>query len=162
MHISYILDADMKHPMRCDPLKTWKISMHVRHNATCRDDLFSCALVAFFFLFMVATVPFHYISSSERTLTHCWLSRHDLIGWGPPPPHTPHKSLWAVKQQPRSLFLWEHASALCMFMSNIWNKLHPLAETTQINLVNSQAESAARAAAEPTWWLTRGVLALFN
>lgn len=38
-----------------------------------------------------------------------------------------------------------HASALCMFMSNIWNKWHPLAGTTQINLVNSQARRAAQA-----------------
>lgn len=32
-----------------------------------------------------------------------------------------------------------------MFMSNIWNKWHPLAGTTQINLVNSQARRAAQA-----------------
>lgn len=30
-------------------------------------------------------------------------------------------------------------------MSNIWNKWHPLAGTTQINLVNSQAGRAAQA-----------------
>lgn len=30
--ISYILDTDMKHPMRCDPFKTWIISMHMWHN----------------------------------------------------------------------------------------------------------------------------------
>lgn len=32
-----------------------------------------------------------------------------------------------------------------MFISNIWNKWHPLAGTTQINLVNSQARRAAQA-----------------
>lgn len=86
----------MKHPMRCDPLKTRKISMHMwpsaMHTAILseRHDLFSCTLVAFCFLFMAATVPFHYISGWERTLTQCWLSRHDLIGWGgPPQPPTP-------------------------------------------------------------------------
>lgn len=37
------------------------------------------------------------------------------------------------------LVLWVCACALCMFISNIWNKWHRLAETTQICLVNSQA-----------------------
>lgn len=32
-----------------------------------------------------------------------------------------------------------------MFMSNIWNKWHPLAGTTQINLVNSQARRVPQA-----------------
>lgn len=32
-----------------------------------------------------------------------------------------------------------------MFMSNIWNKWHPLTGTTQINLVNSQAKRTAQA-----------------
>lgn len=35
-------------------------------------------------------------------------------------------------------------------MSNIWNKWHPLVETTQINLVNSQAGRAAQATEKVT------------
>lgn len=92
--------------------------------------------------FIAAIVSLHHIIGWKGTLTHRWLSRSST--WfdrlrGPPPVPL------GCKTTVEKLVLWVHASALCMFMSNIWNKWHPLAGTTQINLVNTQAKRAAQA-----------------
>lgn len=160
LNIFYSLEADIRQPMRCVPIKGMEnkyahlaercsslpptalslLPEQSQRHPPCSFS-FSSLLLSSLSFFMAAIVPFHHTVGWKRTLTHRWLSEST------PPTHThtlPSVPL-GCKPTVWKLILWVHASALCMFMSNIWNKWHPLAGTTQINLVNSQARGKARA-----------------
>lgn len=117
----YILQADIRRPMRCGKyVCIWSRIIHISpYRAPCPILLPFFSPLCSFFPFMAAIVPFHHITGCGGTLTRCWLSKS--FTWFDMPRGPPSLPL-GCKTTIRELILWVHASALCMFMSNIWNK----------------------------------------